>query len=195
MEDATTPVHSRPKPPPARVAMLLGRSPQVVGEVFVIVAPAIVGRDPDVSLPLIHDGVSRRHAEIVRGEDDTLSVRDLGSTNGTIVNGTPIETHRLVNGDRIQIGTVELEYRLATEAESKRVRESAAALELLSRLSERELEVARLVAQGLKSDEIGRRLHIATRTVNTHIEHIYGRLEIKSRAVLARLVTQADLGV
>lgn len=194
MEDATTPVHSERKPPPARVAMLVGRSPQVAGEVFVIEAPAILGRDADVSLPMVHDGVSRRHAEIVRDADDALNVRDLGSTNGTIVNGAPISTHRLANGDRIQIGTVELEYRLATEPESRRVRESAAAATLLSRLSERELEVARLVAQGLKSDEIGRRLHIATRTVNTHLEHIYGRLEIKSRAVLTRLVTQADLG-
>ena len=145
------------------------------------------------SIQIPHDGVSRRHAEIVRTPDGAFMLRDLGSTNGTIVNGAATPSHRLANGDRIQIGTVELEYRLATEPESRRVRESAAALALLSRLSERELEVAKLVAQGLKSDEIGRRLHIATRTVNTHLEHIYGRLEIKSRAVLTRLVTQADL--
>lgn len=173
--------------------MLVGRSQELAGQVLVIVTPAVLGRDTDASIQIPHDGVSRRHAEIVRAPDGALMLRDLGSTNGTIVNGAPTQSHRLANGDRIQIGTVELEYRLATEPESRRVRESAAALALLSRLSERELEVAKLVAQGLKSDEIGRRLHIATRTVNTHLEHIYGRLEIKSRAVLTRLVTQADL--
>ena len=88
---------------------------------------------------------------------------------------------------------VELEYRLATQPEARRLRESAGALAALSQLSDRELEVARLVAQGLKSDDIGQRLHISTRTVIAHLEHIYGRLQIRSRAVLTRIVTQADL--
>jgi DNA-binding NarL/FixJ family response regulator len=56
------------------------------------------------------------------------------------------------------------------------------------RLSAREEEVARLVAQGLSNAEIAERLFITTRTVTTHLEHIYRRLEISSRSALIRYV-------
>jgi DNA-binding CsgD family transcriptional regulator len=55
------------------------------------------------------------------------------------------------------------------------------------RLSVRE-EVARLVAQGLSNAEVGERLFITTRTVATHLQHIYRRLELPSRAALIRYV-------
>ncbi len=60
---------------------------------------------PDIEVEL-DDGVSRRHAE-VRQEGDTVYVVDLGSTNGTILNGellTPNQPARLMRGDRIRIG-------------------------------------------------------------------------------------------
>jgi DNA-binding NarL/FixJ family response regulator len=58
------------------------------------------------------------------------------------------------------------------------------------RLSAREEEVARLVAQGLSNAEIGERLFITTRTVATHLQHIYRRLELPSRAALIRYVLE-----
>ena len=57
------------------------------------------------------------------------------------------------------------------------------------RLSRRELEVARLVAQGLTNAEIAQRLVLSVRTVGSHLDHIYGRLGISSRAALAAWVT------
>ncbi|MDO8672050.1 MAG: helix-turn-helix transcriptional regulator, partial [Dehalococcoidia bacterium] len=60
-------------------------------------------------------------------------------------------------------------------------------------VSERELEVARLVAEGLTATEIARRLTISPRTVTTHLEHIYARLHISSRAALVRQVMEAGL--
>jgi DNA-binding NarL/FixJ family response regulator len=57
-------------------------------------------------------------------------------------------------------------------------------------LSAREDEVARLVAQGLSNAEIGERLFITTRTVATHLQHIYRRLELPSRAALIRHVLE-----
>jgi DNA-binding CsgD family transcriptional regulator len=57
-------------------------------------------------------------------------------------------------------------------------------------LSAREDEVARLVAQGLSNAEIGERLFITTRTVATHLQHIYRRLELPSRAALIRYVLE-----
>ena len=58
------------------------------------------------------------------------------------------------------------------------------------RLSVREEEVARLVAQGLSNAEVGERLFISARTVGAHLQHIYRRLELPSRAALIRYVLE-----
>jgi DNA-binding CsgD family transcriptional regulator len=52
-------------------------------------------------------------------------------------------------------------------------------------LSRRELEVAVLIAQGLTSKEVGTKLFIERGTVDTHVQHIYNKLNIDSRAQLA----------
>lgn len=57
-------------------------------------------------------------------------------------------------------------------------------------LTERELEVARLVAEGLTDAEIAQRLVVSPRTVTTHLQHAYRRLGISGRAALARHVLE-----
>jgi DNA-binding CsgD family transcriptional regulator len=57
-------------------------------------------------------------------------------------------------------------------------------------LSAREWEVAKLVAHGAKNREIAERLVLAQRTINSHLERIYRRLEISNRAQLASWVTR-----
>src|SRR4029450_2235379 len=66
-------------------------------------APALVGRDSR-QLPLTDNTVSRRHAELIPGQDNWI-LRDLGSSNGTYINGTRV-THRysLKLGDQIRVG-------------------------------------------------------------------------------------------
>lgn len=68
-----------------------------------------VGRSSDADVKLDDTGVSRRHAEIRREGDDVVLV-DLGSTNGTTVNGRAIERVRLTPGDTIRLGRCVLVY-------------------------------------------------------------------------------------
>lgn len=67
-----------------------------------------IGRHPEADVLLDDITVSRRHVEIVR-DADGYTVADLGSLNGTYVNGEVIEgVRRLVDGDKIQIGKFKL---------------------------------------------------------------------------------------
>lgn len=69
-----------------------------------------LGRDNHNQVHLDHPAVSRRHAEIIR-HGDQLFIRDLGSANGTFVNGQPVlRPTPLYFGDLIQIGPFKLVY-------------------------------------------------------------------------------------
>ncbi len=62
----------------------------------------LVGRAPDSDIALDDEGVSRRHALFVCTPDGKVSVEDLGSTNGTSVDGTRIEVHELRGGEKLR---------------------------------------------------------------------------------------------
>ena len=64
----------------------------------------IVGRSSDLEMVLVEDMVSRKHAKI-QMQADQIWIEDLGSTNGTFVNGEKIKRARLKEGDRVLIGT------------------------------------------------------------------------------------------
>ena len=69
-----------------------------------------IGRLPECEV-VIHDpGASRRHAQI-RRQDGVWSLTDLGSTNGTQLNGQVVQQRELADGDRVTIGTTVLEFR------------------------------------------------------------------------------------
>lgn len=79
------------------------------GQVFSL-GPGIslVGRAPECAVRLADPSVSRRHAEInVDGQG--LSVRDLGSTSGTLLEGRSVEQARLAPGQSLSFGTVTLQ--------------------------------------------------------------------------------------
>jgi DNA-binding NarL/FixJ family response regulator len=65
----------------------------------------------------------------------------------------------------------------------------------LDSLSERELEVARLIAGGLSNAEISARLHVSEGTVKTYVTRTLGKLRIGSRTQLAAIVHRADLAL
>ena len=68
-------------------------------------ARVAIGRGKDCELHLVTDSASRRHAEVY-AEGVEFYVRDLGSKNGTFVNGAPVTRPRALRpGDRIGVGT------------------------------------------------------------------------------------------
>jgi hypothetical protein len=64
----------------------------------------IIGRSSDLDMVLVEDMVSRKHAKITT-DDAVVTIQDLGSTNGTFVNGEKVRKAELKDGDRILIGT------------------------------------------------------------------------------------------
>lgn len=64
----------------------------------------VVGRSSDLDMVLVEEMVSRRHARISM-KGGGITIQDLGSTNGTFVNGEKIRQTQLREGDRVLIGT------------------------------------------------------------------------------------------
>ena len=69
--------------------------------------PLVIGRLPECQVVLSDTNVSRRHAELRRAGDHVL-VTDLGSTNGTRVNGVAVREQYLASGDEITVGSTTL---------------------------------------------------------------------------------------
>ncbi|HUQ60691.1 FHA domain-containing protein, partial [Lentzea sp.] len=72
----------------------------------------VVGRGQEADFRLPDTGVSRRHLEIT-WDGHSAMLADLGSTNGTTVNGTPVQTWQLAEGDVVRIGHSSLVFRTA----------------------------------------------------------------------------------
>ena len=87
----------------------------------------VIGRDPDCDVQVSHPAVSKRHARIIVAPGGHGRVlEDLGSTNGTFVNGEAVPAgvpHALVAGDEIRIGPVKLIFSADTLAERDDSRE------------------------------------------------------------------------
>lgn len=82
------------------------------GRVTIGDEPVVIGRLPECDVVLGDPNVSRRHAEIRRTEEG-LVVTDLGSTNGTRVNGSAVREQTLESGDEITVGSTTLVFELS----------------------------------------------------------------------------------
>lgn len=71
--------------------------------------PLTIGRLPESAVVITDPNASRRHAEIRRAGNDVVVV-DLGSTNGTRVNGATVKERKLADGDEIVIGTTVIRF-------------------------------------------------------------------------------------
>lgn len=177
------------------------------GEEHRLVDQVDIGRAADCKVRLNNGLVSRHHARL-SSTDDSLTIEDIGSRNGVFVNGRRIDRPtQLVHGDGITIGSESFEvvdvlvldrpeslstvpppisrprpYELSDLDQLDQV--TMTARTRLDVLSEREREVFGLLTLGHTQREISERLHISTKTVESHRAHIYSKLECTSRAEL-----------
>ena len=105
-----------PTPLPSTVGHLLVRTSPVFpsGTIILLDNDVVFGRAADSDVPLTSDAtVSGRHARVFR-RDGSPYLEDLGSTNGTYVNGQPLAAERLLRpGDVVAVGSTELVYEAA----------------------------------------------------------------------------------
>lgn len=80
--------------------------------------PQDVGRDPSCHIQIDDATVSRRHADIRGDSSGRFTIRDLSSKNGTLVNGKPVTTHEVQDGDEITFGSIVARFHVA-EAENR----------------------------------------------------------------------------
>jgi len=93
-------------------------------------SPALVGRESR-ALPITDNTVSRRHCELIPMEDTSWILKDLGSANGTYVNGKPVDQAPLQPGDRLQLGQTVMLFNEGTTPE----RDLTTRVDMLSRTS------------------------------------------------------------
>jgi hypothetical protein len=74
--------------------------------------PVVIGRLPECDVVLADSNVSRRHAELRRGPEGVV-LTDLGSTNGSRVNGSPVREQTLVSGDEVSVGSTKLIFEMS----------------------------------------------------------------------------------
>jgi hypothetical protein len=92
----------------------------------------VIGRSSELDMVLVEDMVSRKHAKISLAPGQ-ITISDLGSTNGTFVNGEKVKRARLKEGDRILIGTSILKLVSGARAAGAQVIDSKAAQQQLER--------------------------------------------------------------
>jgi DNA-binding CsgD family transcriptional regulator len=159
----------------------------------------VLGRSSMCDIKLKDKSVSRRHAEIVVTESG-VSVTDLGSCNGTFVEGWRILTSEITNGQSIRFGKVTFVLAVEQAANGEPHSEDATdkqgdAPPLAQEdaadlgLSPTQRRVFKLLVDGFGEKQIAARLKLSQHTVHNHVRAIYTSYSVHSRAeLLARLL-------
>ncbi len=112
--------HSTPEPSRSAWAkLLLSQGNEQLGEYHLDGVEVHIGRSAGNEIRIRDIRVSRRHARILMNETGVW-LKDQGSRNGTFVNGRPIDSRRLKNGDVIGIGKVQLKFVMFRESDRPR---------------------------------------------------------------------------
>lgn len=165
--------------------------------------PAVLGRNPDCDLVVGDASVSRRHAELL-AQGDALVVADLGSRNGTFIEGTRVDRAKVTRGQQVRFGRVTLALGVHERGNLVNLnRDTADALEgdgpNMARPAGRSLtpalqRVFDLLAQGLTESAIAARLDRSPHTIHRQIAAIYRAFGVTSKAKLLAYLVRAGAG-
>ncbi|NOK22564.1 GGDEF domain-containing protein [Corallococcus praedator] len=90
----------------AYLIVISAKSAAGIGRMFKLDRSEVVlGRSSEAQFQVEDDGISRKHAKVVAIGDGRFQLVDLGSTNGTYLNGLKVSAAPLYDGDKIQIGS------------------------------------------------------------------------------------------
>lgn len=160
----------------------------------------VLGRSAECDLPINSETVSRRHAELVVGEK-SIEVADLGSRNGTFLNGVRVTTGSIERGE-LRFGQVTflLEARHSLPDESFIAEEdttdggnSDAAPVRHHFLTPMQARVLAYLRQGLSEKELAHVLAISQNTAHHHVQAIYRAFNVHSRAELMAQFIRDDI--
>lgn len=87
----------------AKEAYLVGVGGPVAQMQFLLLQDNTIGRSSSADIPVDHSSLSRIHTRVLF-VNDKFVLQDMGSTNGTEVNGQPVSSHALVDGDIVKLG-------------------------------------------------------------------------------------------
>jgi DNA-binding CsgD family transcriptional regulator len=158
----------------------------------------VLGRSKKIAQIVLKDRtVSKRHARLVN-HGESVGVEDLGSRNGTFVNGQPVTLGRAELGDRIQFGAVRcvlasspVSQPLEAMSQSTfRARSPGApTIDIASELTAVQHEIVGLLLEGLDEQEIAARIGRQPSTVHTHLQAICQHFQVRTRDKLIKLLT------
>ena len=112
--------------------VLRGVSGQGFGRSYPVLGPTVVGRAPECALRLDETGLSRQHARLVPTADG-VQLEDLGSTNGSFINGKRVQRGFAAPGDEIGFDT--LRFRVTAPGQQESTQSIAPPAKTRSRLS------------------------------------------------------------
>lgn len=154
-----------------------------------------IGRAKLCQIRLTDESVSREHA-MIDVEDGRMVLHDLGSRNGTFIDGKRIDKQIINVGDRIRVGIIELDivkdYR---EAQNLVIEDEETTLagnsrlakpiqERIDSLTEAQRRVLALVLRGNSEKEMAQLLFISVNTIHNHVRKLYEKFEVASRPEL-----------
>lgn len=153
-----------------------------------------IGRSEENNVVLTGDmRASRLHAVVLERGGNWLLL-DLGSRNGTLLNGKRVTESPLRDADRIKIGSAQFIFSsqhdpLATIADAHSLDGTGPAL------SRRERQILSLLGTGLTDRQIAERLFISVATVRSHLDRIRDKTGCRRRPELTRLAVNLGLDV
>jgi pSer/pThr/pTyr-binding forkhead associated (FHA) protein len=156
-----------------------------------------IGRSSKCAFILRERSVSRVHAELTFLES-ALVIKDVGSSNGTYVNGEKVEQARLTPDQTVYFGSVI--FRLVkNESDLSHastyvvpVKSKPPVVALREKLTEGQSRVLHWLIQGLARKEVAGQLTLSEHTVHNHVKAIYKHFDVNTRAELLALLLSSD---